>query len=159
MLFLMNGLFCKLLMNSVFVAFCSGWHAGCYSLGMIEGIGHGNYAAAQKLLDITMHEHKACATNLAHLETPNWQRVKVKDSVKTDFAEHLERGDFEKLVKLEPVLEEDTAAKSVRPDGNTVSMEEELLNMKHNALRYEFLSDYLTDSLKRVQTAITGKNF
>lgn len=132
---------------------------GAILWGMLEGIGYGNYAAAQKLLDITMHEHKACATNLAHLETPNWQRIKVKDAVKTDFAALLERGEFQKLSKIEPVLEEDTTAKSVRPDGNTVSMEEELLNMKHNALRYEFLSDYLTDSLKRVQTAITGKNF
>jgi flagellar basal-body rod protein FlgB len=127
--------------------------------GMFEGVGYGNYAAAQKLLDITMHEHKACVTNLAHLETPGWQRVKVKESVKTDFSGLLDRGDLQKLSMLEPMLEEDTTARAIRPDGNTVSMEEELLNMKHNALRYEFLSDYLTDSLKRVQTAITGKHF
>ena len=56
---------------------------------MIEGIGldGGNYVAAKKMMDLIDLNHRANTTNIAHLETPKFQRVQVKEGEKTDFAQ------------------------------------------------------------------------
>ncbi|GAB4269096.1 MAG: hypothetical protein Tsb0018_01060 [Opitutales bacterium] len=127
---------------------------------MIEGIGldGGNYVAAKKMMDLIDLNHRANTTNIAHLETPKFQRVQVKEGEKTDFARYLENNELSKLQSMEFSLEHDPNAKAVRPDGNTVDLEKEVMTMTTNALDHDLVSRYLTDSLLRVKTAITGKN-
>ncbi|HCR37162.1 MAG TPA: hypothetical protein DIU37_03325 [Opitutae bacterium] len=127
---------------------------------MIEGIGldGGNYVAAKKMMDLIDLNHRANTTNIAHLGTPKFQRVQVKEGEKTDFARYLENNELSKLQSMEFSLEHDPNAKAVRPDGNTVDLEKEVMTMTTNALDHDLVSRYLTDSLLRVKTAITGKN-
>ena len=127
---------------------------------MIEGIGldSSNYAAAKKMADLIGLNHRANATNIAHLETPKFHRVQVKESEKADFARYLEDGDTKKLKAMQFSLEKDPNATPVRPDGNTVNLENEVMGMTTNSLNHQFVCNYLTDSLLRVKTAITGKN-
>jgi len=47
-------------------------------------------------------------------------------------------------------------ARSVRPDGNSVEIERELLEMNRNSVDYEYLSDLVSYNIKQLRTAITG---
>ena len=57
---------------------------------------------------------------------------------------------------LQPTLEEDSHARSVRPDGNSVEMERELLQMNRNSAEHQFLSEVVSYNLKQLRMAITG---
>ena len=48
----------------------------------------------------------------------------------------------------------DFDAKPVRMDGNTVQLENELLEMNRNALNYEYLSSAVIGSIKELNLAI-----
>jgi flagellar basal-body rod protein FlgB len=59
--------------------------------------------------------------------------------------------------ELNPQLAEDLTARSMRPDGNTVEIERELLAMNHNAVQHEFLSELVSGNIKQLKMAITGR--
>lgn len=58
---------------------------------------------------------------------------------------------------IQPKLAEDASARSLRPDGNTVEIERELLSMNRNAVEFEYLSDLVSGNLKQLRLAITGR--
>ncbi|MEC7907224.1 MAG: flagellar basal body rod protein FlgB [Verrucomicrobiota bacterium] len=116
-----------------------------------------NYVLAKKLLDVSHARHEAISGNLANVETPGYKRVDIK----TDFAEELKKlaksNDIESISALRATLETDLNSPSVRPDGNNVQLDSELMKMNKNAMQYEFLTQYTANSLKRIKTAITGR--
>ena len=57
---------------------------------------------------------------------------------------------------LQPQLAVDTTARSMRPDGNTVEIEHELLAMNRNAVEHTYLADVVSMNLKQLRMAITG---
>jgi flagellar basal-body rod protein FlgB len=125
---------------------------------MIEQLlGSENYELAKKLLDASALRHEALATNLANIETPGFKRVDLA----SDFVQQLESlsetAGTEEINQLNPILAEDPTAQAVRPDGNNVQLDRELLEMNRNAVEYEFLTQYASGSIKRLQTAITGQ--
>lgn len=116
-----------------------------------------NYQIAKHLLDAASLRHEALATNLANLETPGFKRLDISP----DFAAQLE-----KLAASEPgsgpvdlraTVSEDRNARAVRPDGNSVELDRELIEMNRNTLEYEFLTTFASDSIKRLKTAILGR--
>ena len=116
-----------------------------------------NYVLAKKLLDVSHARHEAISGNLANAETPGYKRVDIK----TDFAEELKKlaksNDIESISALRASLETDLNSPSVRPDGNNVQLDSELMKMNENAMQYEFLTQYTANSMKRIKTAITGR--
>lgn len=116
-----------------------------------------NYVLAKKLLDVSHARHEAISGNLANAETPGYKRTDVK----ADFAQQLQKlaqsNDVESIAKLQATLETDLKTASVRPDGNNVQMDSELMKMNENAMQYEFLTQYTANSMKRIKTAITGR--
>ncbi|MBI2511244.1 MAG: flagellar basal body rod protein FlgB [Opitutae bacterium] len=118
----------------------------------------GNYQVARKLLDAAALRQEAIAANIANAETPGYRRLDVA----TDFAEQLKAsvrtGDADRATELKPKLVEDTHARTVRPDGNTVEIEHELLAMNKNAAEYEFLTEVLSKNIKQLKLAITGRS-
>lgn len=116
-----------------------------------------NYVLAKKLLDVSHARHEAISGNLANAETPGYKRVDIK----TDFAEQLQKlaksNDIESISALRATLETDLNSPSVRPDGNNVQLDSELMKMNENAMQYEFLTQYTANSMKRIKTAITGR--
>lgn len=117
----------------------------------------GNYQIARKLLDAAALRQEAIAANIANAETPGYRRLDVS----TDFADQLKAsvrtGDVDRAVELKPKLVEDTHARTVRPDGNTVEIEHELLAMNKNAAEYEFLTEVVSKNIKQLKLAITGR--
>ena len=120
-------------------------------------LGHQNYQLAKHLLDAASLRHEALATNIANLETPGFKRLDLSP----DFALQLEKiaasGPTSQPLRLNPTVVEDPNARAIRPDGNSVELDRELIEMNRNTLEYDFLTQFASDSLKRLKTAITGR--
>jgi flagellar basal-body rod protein FlgB len=115
------------------------------------------YALARKLLDASALRQEAIASNIANAETPGYRRIDVA----TDFANQLKAQMSSglsptSLVSIEPSLAEDPKARTVRPDGNTVDIEHELLAMNKNAVEYGFLTEVVSGNIKQLKMAISG---
>lgn len=111
---------------------------------------------AQVLMDRSLLKHQAVASNIANIETPGYKRVDFDSRFEAQLRSMLKSGDIEGLSNFEHKLSVDTQTPSVRPDGNNVQLEDEMLAMNRNALEYEFLSKYMSKSFGRIKTAITG---
>lgn len=117
-----------------------------------------NYDLAKCLLDAAALRHEALATNLANIETPGFKRLDLAP----DFARQLENyasspDPAAALTTLQPKIAEDLTARAMRPDGNNVQLDRELLEMNRNALEYDMLTQFASDSIKRLKSAITGR--
>lgn len=116
-----------------------------------------NYQAAQKLLDGTVLRHEAIASNLAHLETPNYQRIDLAPSFQAAMRDAAASRDASQIAAVQPQLAVDTTAISSRRDGNTVQLENELVQLNKNFLAHTLETQLITGSLLRLRLAITGR--
>jgi flagellar basal-body rod protein FlgB len=115
-----------------------------------------NYQLARKLLDGAVLRQDAIASNIANAETPGYRRVDLAP----DFAQQLKasaQGGKLAMHGVSPHLAVDTDARSMRPDGNTVEIERELLAMNRNSVEYDYLSEVVSSNLKQLKLAITGR--
>lgn len=116
-----------------------------------------NYTIAKKLLDVAHAKHQAIAGNLANVETPGYKR----QDIAPDFAATLKKlageNNVQSIQQLKPTLHTDFNSPAVRPDGNNVQLDQELLSMNKNAVQYDFLTYYTSTSMKRLKSAITGR--
>ena len=117
-----------------------------------------NYQLARKLLDATALRHEAIATNIANAETPGFRRLDVSGDFAQQLKARLATGDASAASDLRPQITEDTNARSLRPDGNSVEIEHELLAMNRNAVEFDYLSEVVSSNLKQLRLAITGKS-
>ncbi|RME69218.1 MAG: flagellar basal body rod protein FlgB [Verrucomicrobia bacterium] len=125
---------------------------------MIDHIlGSDNYQLSLKLLDAAALRHQAIATNLANAETPGFKRIDLAPTFEQQLADHMRNPSNGSIDSIRPTLAQDPTARSEREDGNNVEIDRELLEMNRNALEYQFLTQYASDSIKRLKTAITGR--
>ncbi len=115
------------------------------------------YELARKLMDLTALRQEAIASNIANAETPGYRRIDVSP----DFASQLKAqvgtgAPVSQLDSLQPSLVEDTQARTVRPDGNSVDLEHELLTMNKNSVEYGFLTEIASTNIKQLKMAISG---
>src|SRR5215212_4492807 len=117
-----------------------------------------NYQLARKLLDAAVLRSEAVATNIANAETPGFRRLDVAPDFAVQLKSTMAAGDFAHAAEtIRPQLAEDQAARSVRPDGNTVEIERELMMMNRNAVEYDYLTEIVSNNLKQLKLAITGR--
>ncbi len=118
-----------------------------------------NYQIARKLLDAAALRQEAIASNIANADTPGYRRIDVAPDFVSQLKARmattgsLSAGDASTLA---PKLAEDTHARTVRPDGNSVEVEHELLAMNRNAVEYEYLTEVVSRNIKQLKMAITG---
>lgn len=125
---------------------------------MVEHImGSQNYQTAKKVLDFSVQQHKAIASNLANIETPGYQRMTVDADFSARLKRAVEAKNLESVRDLEPKVIRDKHAGPARGDGNNVKLDEELLAMNKNALNHEFLTNYLSSSIQRMNSVIKGR--
>lgn len=119
-----------------------------------------NYQLARKLLDASVMRQEAIATNIANAETPGFRRIDVSPdfaaTLRAQFANGAKPASAD-LAMLQPRLVEDPTARVIRPDGNSVELESELLAMNRNAVEYEFLTEAVSRHIKQLRVAITGR--
>lgn len=116
-----------------------------------------NYVLAQKMLDASVLRHEALAGNLANINTKGYRRVDVAPSFQSELRSAVSHGKTADIRRVEAEIEVDQTARSVRGDGNNVEMDSELMKMSNNALEYEFLTQYTSNSLARLKSAIAGR--
>lgn len=117
-----------------------------------------NYVAIKKMLDATALRQEAIAGNLANLETPGYRRIDVAPSFAADLRAAVDAQDPARLGSLQPSLAVDQQAVALSRDGNTVSLEQELLNLNQNTLAHSLETQLITGQLLRLRLAITGRN-
>jgi flagellar basal-body rod protein FlgB len=118
-----------------------------------------NYQMARKLLDAAVLRQEAIASNIANAETPGYHRLDVAPDFAQQLKARVAAGDFAAhAAEIRPHLAEDPSARSMRPDGNTVEIERELLAMNHNAVQHEYLTEMISGNLKQLKMAITGRS-
>ncbi len=116
-----------------------------------------NYEASKLLLDAIMLSQKGCACNIAHIETPNYKRVELDPNFEKQLSRALKKDSAQSIQNFKLNLIEDKKTPPLRADGNNVSLDEELLRLSDNALKYELFTQYVSNSLKQIKTATTGK--
>lgn len=125
---------------------------------MIEALfSQPHYLAAKKALDATALRHEAIASNLANLETPGYRRVDLAPSFQAELQRACASGDKTRIAGLQPTLAPDPSALPVGRDGNTVHLENELLQLTQNAVAHALETQLVTSTLLRLKLAITGK--
>lgn len=117
-----------------------------------------NYQLARKLLDAATMRQAAIATNIANAETAGFRRLDISPDFASQLKSQMAAGDFARRADtIRPTLAEDPSARTVRPDGNTVEIERELMAMNRNAVEHDFLTDIVSGNLKQLRMAITGR--
>ena len=115
------------------------------------------YALAKKLMDLSALRQEAVASNIANAETPGYHRIDVAPDFANQLKAQMSSGaPATSFDSLQPSLAEDTQARTVRPDGNTVDIEHELLAMNKNAVEYGFLTQIVSGNIKQLRMAISG---
>src|SRR6185436_7691245 len=109
-----------------------------------------NYLATKKMLDVTALRHEAIASNIANLETPNYKRIDIAPSFETELKQALGSGDSARLLSLNPTLAVDPNATSSNRDGNTVTLENELLELNQNTLAHTLETQMVTGELLKL---------
>lgn len=126
---------------------------------MIEALfNQPNYLAAKKTLDAVVLRQEAIANNIANLETPGYKRVDLAPSFEAELDRACASGDPADLNSLKPSLAVDTTAPAASLDGNTVHLQNELMEMNQNAVAHSFETQLVSGTLERLQMAITGKD-
>lgn len=117
------------------------------------------YQMARKLLDAAVLRQEAIASNIANAETPGYHRLDVAPDFAQQLKTRMAAGDLGTTAdQIKPHLAEDLTARSMRPDGNTVEIERELLAMNNNAVQHEYLAELISGNLKQLKMAITGRS-
>ena len=115
------------------------------------------YVAAKKMLDVTVLRQEAIASNLSNLETPNYKRLDVAPSFEAQLSRAVQSGDAAQIAGLKPSLAVDSSAVSGRGDGNTVTLESEMLKLNQNTFEDALETQLIGSSLAKMRLAITGK--
>ena len=125
-------------------------------------------AILEKSLNLRSIQHKALASNIANMDTPNYKAVELdvtekmnknKGSVRSTalvrtHATHLPfRGDRADKVKLKAVT---PPAYSLRGDGNTVDIDRTMGRLAENTLLYNATAQLIARKFKGLRNVIKG---
>jgi flagellar basal-body rod protein FlgB len=116
------------------------------------------YQATKAMLDVAMVKHQAFAANIANSSTPGYQRVQANKTFEQELQGRLKSGQPLNLGEARPAIEKDSSAISTKMDGNTVELDQELLQMSSNSTNYQVLTQFLNGSFRQLRIAITGKS-
>lgn len=117
-------------------------------------------------------QHEVTAHNLANVDTPGYKRsevlfsdrlaaaLKAQDGVRDQIAgtvtnaRHIQIGDAPRLEDVQPGLVV-RAETSLRPDGNNVDLDAEMVKLSENTVLYQSLAQIVRMQLAQLRTAIT----
>jgi flagellar basal-body rod protein FlgB len=126
---------------------------------MIEALfNQPNYLAANKALDAVVLREGAIANNIANLETPGYKRIDLAPSFEAQLEHATASADPQQISQLNPSLAVDTTAVASSLDGNTVHLQNELMQMNQNAMTHALETQLIGGMFSRLQMAITGKD-
>jgi flagellar basal-body rod protein FlgB len=103
---------------------------------------------------------QAISSNIANVNTPNYQRMDISSSFQNAYNNAMSQlSDGQTLDELPTGSIATSAVQGpARPDGNTVQVEQEMVEMAQNSARYEFAGQMLAQNYHGIKYAITGQN-
>lgn len=118
-----------------------------------------NFQLARKLLDASVMRGNAIAANIANAETPGYRRMDLAPDFSRELASMVESGSSPSSIQsVQPQLAEDQFARSMRPDGNSVDVEHELVEMNKNTVDYNYLTEFVSWDIRQLKMAISGRS-
>ena len=115
------------------------------------------YAMSKAMLDVTTQRHEALAANIANVNMPGYRRVDVSSAFTQELQKQFKDGHVDGAAARQDIIAADPTAISARSDGNNVQLDQELLQMGSNEMQYETLTEFVSDSLAQLKTAIKGQ--
>ncbi|MEI9998742.1 MAG: flagellar basal body rod protein FlgB [Verrucomicrobiota bacterium] len=138
------------------------WHNPCINTACpVEGIFTNPALQGLHLaMDDAALRQQAISSNVANINTPGYQRMDVSSSFQQAFTDALNRLSDGQTVDSMPQGTIETAAVQgpARPDGNTVQLEDEMVDMANNGARYEFAGQMLAQNYHGLKYAMTGQS-
>ncbi len=110
-------------------------------------------------MDESAMRHQAIASNIANVNTPGYRRMDVSSTFESAFSSALDQLSQGQAAGSMPDATIETAAVQgpARPDGNTVQIENEMVNLAQNSAKYEFAGQMLQNNFHGIKLAITGQ--
>jgi flagellar basal-body rod protein FlgB len=106
-----------------------------------------------KLMEVSDMRHRVVSQNLANVNTPGYQRLKV------DFEDALSKEILEGKVtelQVEPEIVEDKT-RPARADGNNVDIDLEIGELQRNAMMYQTYAQLLASQFATMRLAISSE--
>ena len=119
-----------------------------------------NVASAKAMLEMAAARHQVLSGNLANVHTPGFKRMDVSEAFLDQLKAAIRTRDANEINSIgEPVVERAdlTLWPDRSEDGNNVNLEMEMTMMSENAMTFEANAQFLSASLKRLESAITGR--
>lgn len=117
-----------------------------------------SYVTSKTLLDVTAARHQAIAGNLANVHTPGYKRLDVSESFMEKLQSAIGKQDIGGMRELStPDVSEVKGLEAKDASGNNVNLEKEMMYLAENSLSYEMNAQLASSSLRRLETAITGR--
>ena len=107
-----------------------------------------------RLLDATSLRHRVISQNIANVNTPGYQRKEV--AFEEALGERLRCGDLAGAEEVRPQVVESPGL-AQRTDGNTVTLEQEMMDLNKTALLHRAATQLLAGQLATLRSAITGR--
>jgi len=126
---------------------------------MIEGLFQGsNYATSKALLDMTAARHEVLAGNIANVHTPGYKRIDVTETFMDQLKTAIAKQDVPELLDFKKIdLAEAHGFEAQDSSGNNVNLEQEMMFLSENSFAYQMNAQLVSSSLRRLETAITGR--
>ena len=116
------------------------------------------FLAANKALDAVVLRGQAIENNLANLETPGYKRLDLAPDFESALNQAIASGNPGQIAALQPTLAVDPNAAAGSLDGNTVHLENELMQLNENGVAHSLETQLVTGMFQKMQMAITGKD-
>ncbi|MBY0228235.1 MAG: flagellar basal body rod protein FlgB [Gemmataceae bacterium] len=105
-----------------------------------------------RMLDASSLRHRVISQNIANANTPGYQRQEV--AFEEALSATLRDGGDAGNVRPQAVQ---AGSAALRPDGNGVTLEQEMTDLNKNALLHNAATQLLSSQLAMLRSAITGR--
>ncbi|MGI5817267.1 MAG: flagellar basal body rod protein FlgB [Armatimonadota bacterium] len=121
---------------------------------MTDGVADLTTRALEKALDGAAAGHRVAANNLANIETPGYtaRRVSFEGALRAAVRAEQSGRETGAISRVRPSLT--PTAAPAGPDGNNVSIEEEMLALGEASVRYQALTRLIDRRLQMIGTVI-----
>ena len=125
---------------------------------MLEAIyARESYTALKKTLDAAVLRHQAISSTLANVETPHYKRIDINPDFEKRLQKAVASGDVNQIARVNTGIQVDHSAMPDALNGNSVKLEDELVNLQRNTMTHSFALQVLGRSLNKIKSAITGR--
>lgn len=108
---------------------------------------------------MTAARHEVIAGNLANVHTPGYKRVDVTETFMDKLQKAISKQDTAGLLDFPEVeIAEAKGFEAQDASGNNVNLEQEMMFLSQNAFAYQMNAQLVSSSLRRLETAITGRS-